>query len=89
MKSGTVLTLVAVASMALLTTVAQAGEHKFTIQESSEHGSYLADADGRALYIYTADTQGHLGSQAVSNCYDTCADAWPPVYSRWSAAGGR
>lgn len=35
-------------------------------------GPYLTDADGRALYLFTADTAGQ------STCYDDCAEEWPP-----------
>jgi predicted lipoprotein with Yx(FWY)xxD motif len=38
-------------------------------------GSYLADARGRALYLFEADT----GS--TSNCYSACASLWPPLAS--------
>lgn len=36
-------------------------------------GSFLTDAAGMALYLYTPDAQG------PSTCYDACAEAWPPV----------
>lgn len=39
-------------------------------------GAYLTDADGRALYLFTADTAGR------STCYDQCARAWPPLLAR-------
>jgi predicted lipoprotein with Yx(FWY)xxD motif len=38
-------------------------------------GSYLADARGRALYLFEAD----MGS--TSNCYSACASVWPPLAS--------
>jgi len=34
-------------------------------------GSYLADANGNALYTYGADSSG------VSNCSDSCLYTWP------------
>ena len=40
-------------------------------------GAILADADGRALYMYTKDTK----DPSVSNCYDACAQAWPVFYA--------
>lgn len=40
---------------------------------SGPEGSYLADADGRALYLLTADT----GS--TSTCTGPCATNWPPL----------
>src|SRR5512140_3109500 len=36
-------------------------------------GKFLADGDGNTLYLFTKDTKG------TSNCYDKCAQAWPPV----------
>src|SRR6476660_4872283 len=36
-------------------------------------GNILTDSQGMTLYIYTKD------SPNVSNCYDKCADAWPPL----------
>ena len=38
-----------------------------------QHGTYLADADGMALYVFTRDEPG------VSNCVGDCAAAWPPL----------
>lgn len=36
-------------------------------------GKFLADGEGRSLYIFTKDTQN------TSTCYDKCAQAWPPL----------
>ena len=52
---------------------------KVTVEESEQYGPYLADADGRALYLFTADQQGSGDQAAQSNCYDACAEAWPPL----------
>ncbi len=38
-------------------------------------GSFLADGDGKTLYLYTKDTKN------TSNCYDKCAQVWPPLIS--------
>ncbi len=38
-------------------------------------GAFLADDQGRTLYLFTKDTKG------TSNCYDQCAQAWPPLVS--------
>jgi predicted lipoprotein with Yx(FWY)xxD motif len=35
-------------------------------------GNYLVAKSGMTLYRYTKDTKG------VSNCFDTCAENWPP-----------
>lgn len=45
-------------------------------------GSYLADANGRAVYLFTADQGG------VSHCYDACAKAWPPVLASGKPMAG-
>lgn len=37
-------------------------------------GSYLSDAQGMTLYIFTQDTQG----ENSSTCSGGCAGAWPP-----------
>jgi predicted lipoprotein with Yx(FWY)xxD motif len=40
----------------------------------------LTDAKGMTLYTYDTDTAG------VSNCYDKCAVAWPPLWVPASTA---
>jgi len=37
-------------------------------------GSFLTDAEGNALYLFTPDT-----TPGESTCYDDCATAWPPL----------
>jgi predicted lipoprotein with Yx(FWY)xxD motif len=41
---------------------------------TEELGSYLTDADGRTVYLFTKDE-----TASESACYDDCATAWPPV----------
>ena len=41
---------------------------------TSELGPFLADAEGRTVYLFTKDTVA-----GESACYDDCAVAWPPV----------
>jgi predicted lipoprotein with Yx(FWY)xxD motif len=36
-------------------------------------GSFLTDANGMTLYLYTNDTPG------TATCYDACATNWPPL----------
>lgn len=43
------------------------------VVESQEYGRYIADSEGRAVYLLEADSQGR------STCYDECADTWPPL----------
>lgn len=56
---------------------------QLTLQESDIYGEYIASADGRPLYLFTADQQGE-----ASACYDACADAWPPVTGDVAADAG-
>jgi predicted lipoprotein with Yx(FWY)xxD motif len=40
---------------------------------SSTDGEILTTPDGRTVYTYDKDSSG------VSNCYNECAEKWPPV----------
>ena len=44
------------------------------VAQEEPYATFLADVDGRPLYLFTADTQGQS-----SACYDECATAWPPL----------
>ncbi|WP_425410988.1 COG4315 family predicted lipoprotein [Hyphococcus sp.] len=52
-----------------------------TVAQSDEYGRYLADGEGRPLYIFTADTQGDVTREARMSCSGQCLDAWPAVTS--------
>lgn len=52
---------------------AAADQGHIRISEKSPFGKYLSDDQGRAIYMFTADTKGK------SACYGACAQAWPPV----------
>jgi predicted lipoprotein with Yx(FWY)xxD motif len=41
-------------------------------------GSHLADASGRALYLFASDTR------STSSCTGACAAAWPPLTAKGS-----
>lgn len=43
------------------------------VTADASFGTYLTDSAGRALYMWAKDRNG------TSNCYDDCAEAWPPV----------
>ena len=50
----------------------------YTLKTDASHNTYLADAQGRALYVYDGDTAG----SGTSTCTGTCATNWPPyIYS--------
>jgi predicted lipoprotein with Yx(FWY)xxD motif len=59
--------------------VDQEGRAALHVAQHQEHGEYLIDHQGRALYLFEADTRGQGDQEAVSNCYDDCATAWPPL----------
>lgn len=70
------MTAVAFAGSAL----AQSGvDAQLSEQTSSGYGAYVADGQGKTLYMFTTDTQGQGDTQAKSSCYDACAEAWPPL----------
>lgn len=58
------------------------------LRSSDEHGEYVADAQGRSLYLFLADTQGKNGEGAMSACYDKCAVAWPPLFTTADPVAG-
>lgn len=66
-------------TLALAGSYSFANEPELTTQQSDHYGTYLAGDDGRALYLFTKDTQGQGNTQAKSACYDKCAEAWPPL----------
>src|SRR5262252_6641467 len=47
--------------------------------QSSRFGEVLVDGQGRALYLFGADTS------TSSTCYDACATAWPPLLTEKGA----
>ena len=56
-----------------------------TTAEDAEHGTYLTDSEGRAVYMFLPDdTQDGFASQ----CYDDCAKNWPPVSDADGADAG-
>ena len=52
------------------------------VAEQEPYGAYLVDAEGRALYLFLAD------SAEESACYDDCANAWPPLLTDGDPAAG-
>ncbi|MDZ5697171.1 hypothetical protein [Chelativorans sp. M5D2P16] len=58
------------------------------VAESEEYGQYLTDGEGRALYLFTADTQGQGDTQAQVSCEGECLDAWPPFYTQGEPQAG-
>ena len=48
----------------------------------SEFGSMLFDSKKQAIYIFEKDPEGE------TVCYDECAEAWPPVYTKGQPKAG-
>ena len=46
------------------------------IVAGSEFGTMLYGPDKQAIYVFERDSKDR------SNCYDECAEAWPPVYTK-------
>lgn len=69
----------AVATAISASALAQAdGDTALSVEQSDQYGSYLADGQGRTLYLFTRDQRGEGDNQAKSQCHDECAEAWPP-----------
>lgn len=49
--------------------------------QNDTHGKYLVTADGRPLYVFSADQPRSAGSEAESRCVAACAQDWPPLIS--------
>ena len=49
--------------------------------QNDNHGKYLVTADGRPLYVFSADQPRSAGTEAESRCVETCAKEWPPLIS--------
>ncbi|ASY66802.1 putative lipoprotein (plasmid) [Sinorhizobium sojae CCBAU 05684] len=58
------------------------------VAESEQHGQYLTDGEGRALYLFTADTQGQADQKPTVSCSGECLQAWPPLYSEGAPQAG-
>lgn len=56
---------------------------KVTVAKKSPFGAYLADSEGRSLYLFEADKVGK------STCNDACANAWPPLTTRGEPGAGK
>jgi len=53
-----------------------------SVGKNDNLGSFLVDDKGMTLYLFTKDTAN------VSNCYDKCATAWPPLLTTGKPAAG-
>ena len=58
------------------------------VAESAEHGQYLTDAEGRALYLFESDTKGEGDAAAKVSCTGECLSRWPPLHSEGEPQAG-
>lgn len=71
--------LLTATALALVTGAALAQDQGMVnVTESDQYGAYLTAGD-RPVYMFTADTQGQDGSDAMISCTGECLGAWPPV----------
>jgi predicted lipoprotein with Yx(FWY)xxD motif len=77
------------AAALMLALPALAADVTLEVKKSDQLGDYIADGEGRSLYLFKADTQGKDGKQAAATCYDDCAKAWPPLLADAAKAGGK
>lgn len=74
--------LAGTALLAALATPAFAADYLGGAVKSTDIGGQmvLTDANGMTLYIFDKDEPG------VTNCYDSCAEKWPPLFADDAAA---
>lgn len=63
-------------------TMAPATSVTLAVAQNATLGSFLADSQGRTLYLFMKDTKN------TSNCYNGCATTWPPLVSANTPAFG-
>ena len=82
--------LLASAAMAALAVPALAQDGAtVAVQESEQYGSHLVDGDGRAVYLFTTDTQGTGDTEAQVSCTsEECLQAWPPFTTQGEPQAG-
>lgn len=56
-----------------------AADPSLTVGHNDEYDAFVATGNGRPLYAFAEDIQGGPEHPAVSDCYDVCAEMWPPM----------
>lgn len=89
MRAREIISAAVLATVPLMAAPALAQEQPtLTVANSDEHGEYVADSEGMALYMFEADTRGEGGTAAETTCYDDCAAAWPPLVAEGEPQAG-
>jgi predicted lipoprotein with Yx(FWY)xxD motif len=52
------------------------------LENKTTAGTYLADPNGKALYVFANDTKGTATANPASACTGVCAQTWTPFYMR-------
>jgi predicted lipoprotein with Yx(FWY)xxD motif/cytochrome c5 len=76
-------TLLTVVLTVLIVVFAQAQPATVKTAMTPEHGTFLVDGDGRALYMLKDDPANE------STCFDACAEKWPPLLFDGNATAER
>jgi predicted lipoprotein with Yx(FWY)xxD motif len=74
-------TLVAVGALAATAAVASTNKSSSILLRGTKVGKVLVAANGRTLYLFTAD------KGKKSACYGQCASFWPPLIAEKPTAG--
>lgn len=60
----------------------KASSPKLSIGDVSPYGGILQNSKGLTIYLFTKE------KSSKSECYDECAEAWPPVTTKSEASAG-
>ncbi len=82
MKTGIVIALGLLTGLPSIGSAEAAAPANVEVRQKAPFGDFLADGNGRALYMFTAD-QG-----PTSACYNACAGAWPAFTSAGKPVAG-
>ena len=74
--------------LAILSCGAAADQAEIQVAQSDQYGPYLADSEGRALYLFTADSQGSGDQEPAVSCSGECLAAWPPLHTTGEPQAG-
>jgi predicted lipoprotein with Yx(FWY)xxD motif len=64
------------------------GQAKLGVATSPQHGAYLTNGKGLALYSFSNDRAGTGDSPPAVNCRGTCLEIWTPLFTKGTAVAG-
>lgn len=65
-----------------------AGPAQLRVATNPQHGPYLTNGRGLALYAFSRDMVGTAGSPTVINCAGTCLQIWTPLFTDGTPLAG-